>query len=188
LNYTVQLRESMYEICAIELCDFDILNGTLLHPEEDDAGQCCLSFDTECAKEVRVECVKRGFRSSVQVEDTQLRAREPIEPCEDALVLQNSAKSLVREVVEDEGKRLCSAFSEMLGANVVESLKERREDVADAVSATLLVYRNHDSETELWIILFRIRCLLPHTTTSIQRQNHREKGYNRNKLVLHIIH
>lgn len=68
----------MHEICAFELCDLDILDGTFVHPEEYYARQCRLPFDTECTKEMRVERFNGGSRSSVQVEDAQLRPSETI--------------------------------------------------------------------------------------------------------------
>jgi len=68
----------MHEIGAFELCDLDALDGTFVHSEEDYAWQCCLPFDTECTKEMRVECFNGGSRSGVQVEDAQLRPSEAI--------------------------------------------------------------------------------------------------------------
>jgi hypothetical protein len=50
--------------------------------------------------------------------------------------------------VEDEGERFCSAFSKMLGTDFVKSPEERREAVANSVSAALLIDRNHGLDAE----------------------------------------
>jgi hypothetical protein len=55
------------------------------------------------------------------------------------LVLEDSAKVLIYEVIEDEGKGFRSLARHMLLADCVESIEEQIEPVADTSSLTLLV-------------------------------------------------
>lgn len=94
----------MNKIGALQLRNLDVLDSSFVHSEEGYTRQCCLVFDTKCAKEMCIECFNSGLCSSVQVEDAQLFASEAIQLREDTLVLQNFVKSLIGEIVEDEGK------------------------------------------------------------------------------------
>ena len=65
-----------------------------------------------------------------------------------SLVLEDSAKVLIYEVIEDEGKGFRSLARHMLLADCVESIEERIEPVADISSLTLLVDWDHVIDAE----------------------------------------
>jgi hypothetical protein len=83
-------------------------------------------------------------KSPCAARQTQAVARaQAIELREDTLISKYTARSIIREVVEDECKSFGPTNPEMLFADLIESFEEAVQHIAMTAATTLLIDRNH---------------------------------------------